>query len=149
MRQMYRTILLSYDGSREAREALRQGADLARAISAAVHLLAIITPEQSEPLAEGGASSGLTELEREEVRRVLDEGAAHLRSAGLGVQAHLAYGNAAEEIGRVARQVGADLVVVGHREQGRLSRWWRGSVGASLLSHAPCSILVAVSHAED
>lgn len=149
MRPMYRTILLSYDGSREAREALRQGADLARATLAAVHLLAIIAPEQGEPLAEGGSSSGLTELERDEVHRVLDEGAAQLRSSGLGVQVHLAYGNAAEEIGRVARQVGADLVVVGHREQGRLSRWWRGSVGASLLSHAPCSILVAVSHAED
>ncbi|NUZ07479.1 universal stress protein [Piscinibacter koreensis] len=61
---------------------------------------------------------------------------------------HLAHGNAAEEIGRVAREVGADLLVVGHREQGRLSRWWRGSVGASLLTHAPCSILVAVSHTE-
>ncbi|MBL8317791.1 MAG: universal stress protein, partial [Burkholderiaceae bacterium] len=52
---MYRTILLSYDGSREAREALRQGADLARATLAAVHLLAIIAPEQGEPLAEGGS----------------------------------------------------------------------------------------------
>ena len=149
MHAMYRTILLSYDGTRQSREALRQGADLARITSAAVHLLAIVTPEQGEPLAEGAASSGLTELERDEVRRVLEEGAAQLRSAGCDVQVHLSHGSAAEEIGRVARQVGADLVVVGHREQGRLSRWWRGSVGASLLSHAPCSILVAVSQPEE
>lgn len=146
---MYRTILLSYDGTRESREALRQGAELARTTSAAVHLLAIVTPERGEPLVEGGSSSGLTELEREEVHRVLDEGATQLRSGGLRVQVHLAHGNAAEEIGRVAREVGADLLVVGHREQGRLSRWWRGSVGASLLTHAPCSILVAVSHPEE
>jgi nucleotide-binding universal stress UspA family protein len=143
---MYRNILLCYDGTRQAREALRQGADLALAAKAKVHLLAIVAPELGESLAEGGSPSGLADLERKEVQRVLDEGAAKLRRGGLAVQVHLAYGNAAEEIGRVARQAGADLIVVGHREQSPFARWWRGSVGSSLLSRAPCSVLVAVSN---
>ena len=45
----------------------------------------------------------------------------------------------------MVREIGADLVVVGDREQTALARWWSGSVGQSLLAHAPCSVLVAVS----
>ena len=80
-----------------------------------------------------------------DVRRVLTEGAEALRRAGLSVDTRLAAGNPAEEIGRMAHEVGADLVVVGHREQSAMARWWHGSVGASLLAHAPCSLLVAVA----
>ena len=92
-----------------------------------------------------GASTSSLEREYQEVRRVLTEGAEALRRAGLSVDTRLAAGNPAEEIGRMAHEVGADLVVVGHREQSAMARWWHGSVGASLLAHAPCSLLVAVA----
>lgn len=131
------------------RQDLGQGAELARANAAAVHLLGIVAPPRGESLAERGPSSGLTEFERDEPQRVLDESEAQLRSGGPRVDVHLADGNAAEEIGRFAREVGADLHVVGHRKQGRLARRWRGSVGASLLTHAPCSILVAEPRTEE
>jgi len=42
-----------------------------------------------------------------------------------------------------AREMNADLIVVGHRDQGTLARWLNGSVGASILHHPPCSVLVA------
>lgn len=142
---MYRTILLAYDGSRQGREALNQGAELASLCHAHVYLLAVVAHELGVALAEAAAGSDLPEREYQEKRHVLREGAEELRRAGLSVEARLARGNPAEEIGRMAREVGADLIVVGHREQSTLARWWRGSVGASLLSHAPCSLLVAVS----
>lgn len=144
---MYRRIVLAYDGTRAGREALRQGTDLAILCKAEVCLLAVVAPELGITLAEAAAPSDLPERERDEVRRVLMEGAEELRRAGLAVKTRLGAGNPAEEIGRVAREVGADLVVVGHREQTALARWWGGSVGASLLAHAPCSLLVAVSAA--
>ncbi len=142
---MYRRIVLAYDGSQAGREALRQGTDLAILCKAQVCLLAVVAPELGIALAEATAPSDLPEREREEVRRVLMEGAEELRYAGLSVETRLGAGNPAEEIGRVAREIGADLVVVGHREQIALARWWGGSVGASLLAHAACSLLVAVS----
>ena len=43
-----------------------------------------------------------------------------------------------------AREMNADLIVVGHRDQGTLARWLNGSVGASILHHPPCSVLIAV-----
>jgi len=110
-----------------------------------VHLLAVVAPGLGVTLAEAAAPSDLPEREAEEVRRVLMEGAEELRGAGLAVETRLATGNPAEEIGRMAHEVAADLIVVRHREQSALARWWHGSVGASLLAHAPCSLLVAVS----
>lgn len=142
---MYRTILLAYDGSQQGREALDQGAKLASLCQARVYLLAVVAHELGVALAEAAAPSDLPEREYQEVRRVLMEGAEELRRAGLAVETRLGRGNPAEEIGRVAHEVAADLIVVGHREQSALARWWRGSVGASLLAHAPCSLLVAVS----
>ncbi len=142
---MYRTILLAYDGSRQGREALQQGAEMATLCRARVHLLAVVAQELGVALAETTASSDVLEREYQEVRQVLARGAETLQQAGVSVTTHLASGNPAEQIGRLAREVGADLIVVGHREQSALSRWWRGSVGASLLAHAPCSLLVAIA----
>ena len=142
---MYRTILLAYDGSRQGREALDQGAELASLCGARIYLFAVVAHELGVALAEAAAPSDLPEREYQEVRRVLAAGAEELRRAGFSVETRLGTGNPAEEIGRMAHEVAADLIVVGHREQSALARWWRGSVGASLLAHAPCSLLVAVS----
>ena len=44
---MFKTILLAYDGSREYRAALRQGAELAQFCGADVYLLAVVTSASS------------------------------------------------------------------------------------------------------
>jgi len=79
---MYRTILLAYDGSRQGREALDQGAELASLCQARVYLLAVVAHELGVALAEAAAPSDLPEREYQEVRRVLTEGAESLRRAG-------------------------------------------------------------------
>lgn len=142
---MYRTILLAYDGSQQGREALDQGAELASLCGARIYLLAVVARELGVTLAEAVAPSDLPEREYQEVRHLLTETAETLQASGLLVETRLAVGNPAEEIGRAACEVGAELIVVGHREQTALARWWSGSTGASLLAHAPCSLLVAVS----
>lgn len=142
---MYTTVLLAYNGSRSGQEAARQGADLAAACGARVHLLAVVETNVGFVLAEAAAPSGLLMDYQAGVRRVLDEGAEQLRRSGLQVEAHLRSGDPAQEIGLVAKEVGADLVVVGHREQSTLARWWNRSVDSSLLASIQCSLLIAVS----
>ncbi len=57
----------------------------------------------------------------------------------------LVTGDAVREISRLARELRVDLIVIGHtHHNSRLERWWKGSVGASLVEESPCSILVAV-----
>ena len=40
----------------------------------------------------------------------------------------------------------ADLIVVGHKHlDGWAARWWRGSSSGTLIEHAHCSVLVAIT----
>jgi nucleotide-binding universal stress UspA family protein len=75
---------------------------------------------------------------------VLEEGVAQLKDRGYVVTGHLAVGEPVEEICRLASDIGADLIVVGHERRG-IARWWHGSVGKMLLDHAPCSVFIAIT----
>ena len=57
--------------------------------------------------------------------------------------AKLVRGQPAEEIGNFARQIEADLIVVGHQRQSAFDRWWSGPKGAYLMDYTDCSLLVA------
>jgi nucleotide-binding universal stress UspA family protein len=75
---------------------------------------------------------------------VLEEGVKRLRGAGCSAAGELKYGKPTEQIILSAREIDADLIVVGHRDQGTLARWLNGSVGETILHEPPCSVLVAV-----
>lgn len=68
-----------------------------------------------------------------------------LRLEEIGVQpeARLAEGEPTRVIAAVAKEVGADLVVVGHRSDGLLNRWWSGSRQDYLSDHLDCSVVIA------
>src|SRR6266853_4686585 len=88
----------------------------------------------------------LLEEEKKRTQTVLDEGIRTLRERGFNAIGQLAVGEPVEEICRFAKNLGVDLIVVGHNQNTSFAaRWWKGSVGASLLDYAPCSILIALS----
>ena len=142
----YRKILLAYNGSQDGKRALLECADLASFLQAETHLLAVATMPPSLFLTEGFVPEELLEEEKKRSQTVLDEGIRNLRERGFTAQGHLAVGEPVEEICRLAKSVGVDLIVVGHNQKTSFAaRWWKGSVGATLLDHAPCSILIALS----
>jgi nucleotide-binding universal stress UspA family protein len=142
----YRKILLAYDGSHEGKRALLECADLASFLQAETCLLAVATMPPSLFLTEGFVPEELLEEEKKRTQGVLDEGIRSLRERGFNATGQLAVGEPVEEICRMAKGIGADLVVVGHNQKVSFAaRWWKGSVGASLLDYAPCSILIALS----
>jgi nucleotide-binding universal stress UspA family protein len=142
----YRKILLAYNGSAEGKRALVECAELANFLHAETHLLAVASMPPSLFLTEGFVPEELLEEEKKRTQSVLDEGIANLKSQGFSATGHLAVGEPVEEICRKAKELGVDLIVVGHNQNTSFAaRWWKGSVGASLLDYAPCSILIALS----
>jgi nucleotide-binding universal stress UspA family protein len=142
----YRKILLAYNGSQEGRRALFECADLASFLQAETHLLAVASMPPSLFLTEGFVPEELLEEEKKRTQTVLDEGIRTLRDRGYKATGHLAVGEPVEEICRLAKSLRTDLIVVGHNQNTSFAaRWWKGSVGASLLDYAPCSILIALS----
>jgi len=142
----YRKILLAYNGSAEGKRALLECAELANFLGAETHLLAVASMPPSLFLTEGFVPEELLEEEKKRTQTVLDEGIATLKQQGFNALGHLAVGEPVEEICRLARELSVDLVVVGHNQTTSFAaRWWKGSVGASLLDYSPCSILIALS----
>ena len=76
-------------------------------------------------------------------RGVLEDGLRRLKEAGHVAKGEMLVGDAVQEITEYAKKIDADLIVVGHKHlRGWAARWWRGSTSASLIEHAPCSVLV-------
>lgn len=143
---MYKKILLAYNGTREGRTALLACCEVAAFAQAETHLLAVASMPSSMFLTEGFLPEELIEEEKKRMQDVLDEGLATLKERGFTVTGHLAVGEPVEEIGRLAGDLKCDLIVVGHKQkQSFAARWWRGSVGATLLDYAPCSVLVVLA----
>jgi len=143
----YRKILLAYNGSAEGKRALVECAELANFLGAETHLLAVASMPPSLFLTEGFVPEELLEEEKKRTQTVLDEGIASLKEKGFAASGHLAVGEPVEEICRAAKELGVDLIVVGHNQKTSFAaRWWKGSVGSAILDYAPCSLLVALSH---
>lgn len=141
---MYKRMLLAYDGSREGRVALKQGAELAQMAQGEVCLLAVLKFPAGMSMAMGVIPEGFLSDEQKHVDEVLAEGAQHLRERGISVQPRSVYGEPIEKIIEAAKQFHADLIVLGHRPRSAMARWWQGSVSMSLLDHVPCSLLIAM-----
>ncbi len=145
---MYKKVLLAYDGSIEGRRALREGARIAQLCSAQVFLLAVVEVSAGTGTLEGGFAISITE-QVEIYNNILAEGVERLKAMGFSPTARLGMGEAGREIAAVAQEIGANLVVVGHRPDGPLARWWFGSVGTYLVKNLRCSVLVAQTEIGD
>lgn len=139
---MYGKVLLCYDGTRDGRKALRQGADVVICMKARAHLLAIVRNHVASSIPEG-VTPELARCEDERADALLQEGVQWLRERGVEASGSLEYGSAVDCIADTAQRIGADLIVLGHKHRGPLARWWSASDEASLLDRVTCSILVA------
>lgn len=145
----YQTILLCYDGSREGRKALLQGAELAQTMGAHVHLLAVVDLSALIGQSAGYVGETVCVHYEEAMQDVLNEGVACLRQRGLTAEGHLETGVPVDTIAACAQRLNADLVVVGHRCRQGFARWWSRSSSASLLDKLSCSLLVTCSSAAE
>ncbi|MGH7268994.1 MAG: universal stress protein [Polyangiaceae bacterium] len=67
------------------------------------------------------------------------------RQCGRAVTGHFVEGDAEDEIVRLARSLGADLVIVGTGDPSGIRRWLGGSVAEKVVKNAPCAVFVVRS----
>jgi nucleotide-binding universal stress UspA family protein len=131
-------ILFAYDGSEQARRALRYAErlvahDEVSVISVAAALIeAPRTAEYTDPTSD----PSLLRQQLEEARVILAE------AGGVEPEVIAAVGNPAAEIIGAAEARGVELIVVGRRGQHKIERFLMGSVSDRVVRHAPCDVLV-------
>lgn len=144
---MYKRILMAYDGSEAGQNALLECKDLMQWTGAAVTLVAVMPHHIDFIGAEGGFyDPQITEREKENYKRILEQGLQVLSKAGYTANGEVLVGETISEITNYAAKIEADLIVVGHKHLDSLAaRWWRGSSSGALIEHAHCSVLVAIT----
>lgn len=132
-----RRILLCYDGSHEAKRALKRTAEIASAVPARVTVVSVAEPLHPDPPWTGYADPS----EEEAHRRLLDRAVHDLHERRVNASELEPVGQPAEAIVDAAQQRTVDLVIVGSRHHGVIRRLF-GSVTAEVVAEVPCDVLV-------
>ena len=131
-------ILVATDGSREAQLAATTAAELANSTGSELHVVLVgELPLVYHP--ERHAYRAVSEEHEKESQQLLEKQVERIKGSGATVaQAHLRMGRADEEIVELAQSMGAGMIVMGSRGQGRIRRTLMGSVSESVVRHAHC-----------
>jgi nucleotide-binding universal stress UspA family protein len=136
----FELILVAVDGSDASEHAYAKSLELATLTGARIVALAV-----EGPLPAYAATVGEVEEVQREKDRFFAELAAHVRAraerAGVPVDVELRAGHAADVIVRAARELGADLVVLGHRGH-FLRDHLLGSTADRVSEHASCPVMI-------
>jgi nucleotide-binding universal stress UspA family protein len=135
------TIVVGYDGSEGAQRALERAMGLKGDGALAVVSVAKFDRLVSDP-APAASATPVSPIEREAAQHALEQ--ARERLTGAGVEARLieGHGDPADVIAFEAKELGADLIVVGTRGLNLAQRLLLGSVSTKLVHEAPCDVLV-------
>jgi nucleotide-binding universal stress UspA family protein len=136
----FRNLLVAVDASDASNRALGKALELARLTAASLTALAV-----EGPLPAYAATVG----EVDEVKREKDAFFSRLaldvrrraEDAGVPIEIEIRPGHAAELIPRVAKEMGADLIVLGHRGH-FLRDHLLGSTADRVAEHAECPVMI-------
>ena len=129
-------ILLATDGSGHSEEAVRAVAERPWPNHTEVKVMSMVNPLAYSFEELGLYKGGKTER----AHRAINEAARVLTGAGLRVTAEVVAGRPARRIVGAAREMGADLIVVGTEDRGGLKRLLLGSVSEEVARDAHCSV---------
>jgi nucleotide-binding universal stress UspA family protein len=136
---MMRNILVGYDGSEAAVNALNFAADLARAFVSSMHVLAVVRPPEFGGMVE---TEAVVEQSRQHYHNVLRGVYSKHAHEPFKTHVHIVVGHPAEQIVRFAEGHDIDHIVVGHRGHTLFERWLIGSVARQVVAYAHCAVTV-------
>ena len=140
---MFKKIVWATDGSENADQALAVAKSLASEGTATLTIVHVV-----QKIATSGDTALGWYADEEQVKAKVDKIASELSKEGVTASVTMVTHvgpQPAHEIAEVARQTGADLIVVGTHGHGAIPGIVLGSVTQRLLHFAPCPVLVVPS----
>ena len=136
---IYKKILVCCDGSKYSKKAIAKACDLAKNYESVVSLIYVVDK-----------SVGLDIFDRKEYLKILKKfGQGVLNDAekiasnrGISTTQILKEGKVADEVIKYAKKEKFDLIVVGSKGLGSVSKFFLGSVSTNLANHSNCSVLI-------
>jgi universal stress protein A len=142
-----KSILVPTDLSDGAEEALDYACELARQFGATIHLVNVIgIPTLGVPELGVALTGSMIDSMVRDNQVALEEVADRKRNLATIGQVLLRTGDARDLINQTAKEVGADLIVMGTHGRRGVSRALLGSVTEMVVRTAPCPVLTVRPH---
>ena len=146
---MFKTIVVGTDGSESAGVAVQHATELAKLTGGTLHIVFAYRPLALSGVAlAAGAGAATVDIQlvnqgiATETEQICENAASSARREGVAVVVHPIPGEPADALVGVAKDVGADVVVVGNRGMSGPRRFVLGSVPNKVSHHCPCSLLI-------
>ncbi|MCL2830433.1 MAG: universal stress protein [Betaproteobacteria bacterium] len=139
---MLETILVTADASDQKHVVLLQAVEIARRFDARLHLVSVYDLNQLWETKIPESAPDIFESLEAESRRQLEDTRKQLEEWGIASQCHFLKGPVIDQIALLAEQIGADLLVMGHRQVSRLRRLLANSAAKGLVDRSPCSLMI-------
>ena len=145
----FRRLLVAYDGSDFSRAALQTALDNAGFWESEIHMIYVVDPGALTPtivdpqigVADPNTLRRLEVIEKEG-EHILGEAEKMAESAGMHLKSTMLIGDPKDEIIDYAKEIEADLIILGSAGKGWTRRFVLGSVSSSVVANSPVSTLV-------
>ncbi len=140
---MGEAIVVGTDGSDTAKLAFDEATRLAKALDAELHIVSAFKPLTGAHIsgAPTAAAKVWQPLPDSAVESILAQAASEARFRDVKYKTHTSQGDPADALIAVAREVDAEMIIVGNKGM-HGARRVLGSVPDKVAHHAPCSVLI-------
>ena len=138
MTNNFKTILVPLDGSKYSEKALQRACEIADVFDSKIILVYVV--EKSLPINLLDRKEYLTIL-RKFGKRTLENANKTLSKKDLSAKSLLKEGNIVSEIEKIVKSEKCDLIIVGNKGLGAVTRFLLGSVSNKLAQHSNLSLI--------
>jgi len=142
---MFRKILVAIDGSEPANHALGAAIDEARVRNAEVHVVYVVESGLFSSLPMDNTLEIIYSILQKEGEEILAAARETADSKGVSLTTYLRQGHAGSQIISLAKDLGADLVVLGSYGKSGVDRLLLGSVTDYVVQNSPITTMVVRS----
>ncbi|WP_027364551.1 universal stress protein [Desulfotruncus alcoholivorax] len=137
---MFKKILVAYDGSAHAQNALEVAIDLAQKYSSFIGVVSVINlPDFAGTVSEvDDIMMKANEFYREHHAQVANL----LQQNQVPFQLHIEYGHSGNKIVKFAGENKFNLILTGARGHNKIQQIILGSTSSYIVQHAPCAVMV-------
>ena len=141
----YQNILVPVDGSETSFAAVAKAAELAKAFGSKITVVQVLTldPYIAAEYITANQTNDLIERARASIVKTLEEAKLKFTEQGVEAETKLLEGQViAREISNAAKELNADLIVIGSHGRTGLKKLFLGSVAQSILSEGTTPVLI-------
>ena len=141
----YQNILVPVDGSETSFAAVAKAAELAKAFGSKITVVQVLTldPYIAAEYITANQTNDLIERARASIVKTLEEAKQKFTEQGVEAETKLLEGQViAREITNAAKELNADLIVIGSHGRTGLKKLFLGSVAQSILSEGTTPVLI-------